>query len=124
MTIWLILIFIILLIFIRVRLRGYFWKDKKGEKLSFNQFMKRWKGGVEGITPLQQTKTTLWSFVPVLAGVIWGITVTLIAKTYWMSLILAGSLPITLVQLVSNYQKYTRLKIVDKAQKEAEKKRK
>lgn len=108
---WLILILVGMILY--VKNRGWFWKDKKGKKLSLKQFLKRWKEGVTELTPLQQTRITLWSFSPIFAGLIWGIIVTFLVKTYWLSLILIGSLPITSIQFISNYQKL-------KAQKKAE----
>ena len=117
---WLIILFVvILLIFTRVKSRGFFWRARDGEELSFRQFMKRWKDGVINITPLQQTKTTLWSFIPVFAGIIWGIVITLLSGIYWMSLILAGSFPITFIQFISNIQKYKSQKQADDAYKMA-----
>jgi len=99
--------------------RGFFWKARDGEELSLKQFFKRWKGGIVDISPLQQTTTTLWSFIPVVAGIVWGISVTLIAGVWWMSLILAGSLPITLIQVIGTYQRYRSQSRADKAFKEA-----
>ena len=114
MIVWIIILLICIGLFIRVKKRGYFWKDKQGNKLSFKEFMKRWKEGAEGTTPLQATRITLWSFIPIFAGIIWGIVITFMAKTYWMTLILCGSLPITSVQFISAWQKYKRLKVIEK----------
>jgi len=105
---------IILIIIIRVKLRGYFWKDKQGNKLSFKEFIKRWKDGIEGITPLQQAKTTLWSYPLVLGGIITGIVIMSLRKEWWLILILSGSLPMTLMGLLSTYQKYKRFKKIEK----------
>ncbi len=116
------IIFILIIVSIiigRTLNRGFFWKAKDGEELSFKQFTKRWKSGVVDITPLQQTTTTLWSFIPLVAGILWGISVTLIGGIYWMSLILSGSLPITLIQVIGTYQRYKSQSIADKAFKEA-----
>ncbi len=114
-------IVVIVLAFIRVRKRKFFWKDKQGKKLSFKQFKNRFKEGVINTTPLQQTRVTLFSFLPIFAGVLWGIVVTFLIKSYWLTLILSGSLPITSIQFLSNVQKYKALKKVDKLMKEAEK---
>ena len=35
-----------------------------------------------------------------------GITATFLIGTYWLTLILAGSFPITSIQFISNIQKY------------------
>lgn len=117
--IWAIILVALLLILIRIRSRGYFWKDRAGNKLSFKEFRKRLGEGITEITPLQQTKTSLWSYLPLFSGLIWGIVVTFIAKTYWLTLILFGSFPITLMQFISNYQKYKSQKAAEDAFKEA-----
>ena len=104
---------LVLILLIRVKKRKYFWKDRTGNKLTLKQFLKRWKNGVINITPVQQTKTTLWSFIPIFAGLPWGIVMTFLGGTYWLTLILVGSFPITTIQFISNIQKY-------KAQKRAQ----
>lgn len=91
---------------------------KMYRKLGTKEFFKRFRKGVEGITPLQQTKTTLWSMIPMFAGIIWGITITIISKTYWLSLILTATLPITGIQFINNLQKYWRFKEIDKLNKQ------
>lgn len=117
---WIIaLALILLIIIVRVRKRKYFWKDRAGNELTLKQFAKRYKEGVVNITPLQQTKTTLWSFLPMFAGITWGIVVTFMAKTYWMTLILCGSFPITSVQFIGNLQKYKAQKKCKEAMDEA-----
>lgn len=108
----------ILIIILHVMNRGYFWKSKSGEELKFKEFLSRWKDGMEGITPLQQTRTTLWSFFPLVFGVMWGLVVTLMSGTYWMSLILGATLPITSIQVLSTWQKYRRLKLIHEATKD------
>jgi hypothetical protein len=119
---WVILI-IILFLFIRVIKRGYFWKAKDGSKLSFKQFMKRWKDGVEGITPLQQTKTTLWSYPLVLGGIITGMIIMVIRQEWWLLIILTGSLPMSLMGLLSTWQKYKQQKRISDTMKELEDKK-
>lgn len=104
---------IILIIIVRVKKRGYFWKDKAGNKLTFKQFRKRFWKGVEGISPKQQTKTSLISQVPIFAGLIWGSVVSFISGMYWLAVILIFALPINFMSFISNLQKY-------KAQKKAE----
>ncbi len=110
---------IIFLQWMRVLKRGYFWEDKEGEHLTFKQFLSRFREGVEGITPLQQVKTTLWSMIPVFGGVIWGIVMTFFNKTYWLTLILTATLPITSIQFISNLQKFWQFKRIEQAMKEA-----
>jgi len=119
MMTWLIPLAIVLIIFVRIKRRGFFWKARDEEKLTFKQFIKRYKEGVVNITPLQQTKTTLWSFIPIFAGLTWGIVVTFMGGTYWLTLILCGSLPITSIQFISNLQKYRAQKRAKEAFDEA-----
>ena len=115
---WLIVIvFILVVIKVRVKKRGYFWKAKDGRELKFREFIKQWKKGVEGITPLQQKKVALWSFIPLFAGVIWGIVITFIGKTYWLTAILCGSLPLTTIQFISTLQQYWSIKKVEEVMK-------
>ena len=119
--IYLVMGFIILLTVLRIRKRKYFWKTRAGEKIDSKEFGKRWIKGVQGVTPLQQTKVMLWSFIPLIIGIIWGIVITAIAKTYWMTLILCGSLPLTLINIFGTYQKFIALKKIDGLMKEVNK---
>ena len=111
-------LFIVFVIWVRIKKRGYFWKDKKGNHLSFKQFMGRWKDGVEGITPLQQTRTSLWGFSLIFIGIFWGIVVTILNHLWYLVLIFVGSTPITAMQFVSTLQKYWAQKKVQEALKE------
>lgn len=95
------------------------WTDRQGNKLTAKEFFSRWKTGIEGITPLQQKKTALWSFIPLFGGILWGIAVTLIAGTYWLSAILIGSLPLTTINFISTYQQYKSIKKVEEIMKNA-----
>ncbi len=119
---WIAIIIVLLfIIIVRTKVRGYFWLDRVGNKLTFKQFMSRWKSGVEGVTPLQQTKTTLWSYPLVLGGVLVGIIIMFIKRQWWLFAILLGSLPMTLMSLLSTYQKYLKLKKVNEIMKELNK---
>ena len=116
---WIIVIVVVIGILILRFKRGFFWRDRKGDELSSKQFMVRWKEGIINITPLQQTTTTLWAFIPMFAGLLWGIVATFMLKTYWLTLILCGSLPITSIQFISNIQKYRAQKKAEEMMKEA-----
>lgn len=105
---------------LRIRHRGYFWIDKQGNKLKFKEFMRRWALGIQGITPLQQAKTSLLGVWIVITGIIWGIVVTWIAEMWWLLIVLVGSLIVTAVQLLSTWQKFKTYKRIAQAQKEAE----
>lgn len=117
----LIILILILIVLIRTKKRGYFWKDKQGKKLSLKKFLSRWKEGVEGITPLQQTITTLWSYPLVLGGILVGLVVMIFRKEWWLFAILLGSLPMSLMGLLSTWQKYRQQKRIYDTMKELNK---
>lgn len=113
---------IIVITIIRVKRRGYFWKDKAGNKISLKEFFKRWGKGIEGCSPVQQTLTSLWGYPFITGGIITGIVISTIHRTFWMVAILVGSCPITFMQIVSTYQKYVSQKKAEELVKEAMKK--
>jgi len=118
---WFVVIaFVLLIVRVRIKKRGYFWKAKDGSKLTFKEFMGQWKKGVEGITPLQQKKVALWAYMPLLSGIVWGIVVTFLSKTYWLTTILCGSLPLTTIQFISTLQQYKSIKKVEGVMKKIE----
>jgi hypothetical protein len=82
------------------------WKDKEGKEVHTKEFLIRWKEGIEGITPLQKERTNLWSMLPVFGGIFWGLAVTWIGGTWWLTLVLCGSLPIVSISFISTLQKY------------------
>ncbi len=92
-----------------------FWRDKQGNELTKKEFFKRWKSGIEGITPLTQTNIQVRSTWIMLLGVSLGIVVSLFAfsNMWWVFIILLGALGNTLMQLVSLKQKQKILKEFD-----------
>jgi len=107
----------VLIIIIKVKKRKYFWKAKDGTELSLKEFLARWKKGVEGITPIQQTKTTLMGIWITTTGIIAGIVVNALIRLkdmwWWIEIILIGSLIVTGVSLLGTYQKYKAYKRID-----------
>jgi len=118
---WIIIILFVLAVLVRNKRRGFFWKAKDGNGLTIKQFLKRWKKGVEGITPLQQTKTTLWSFPLILGGITTGVVISILNRAWWLTLILCGSFPITSMQILSTWQKYKQQKKIYDTMKELDK---
>ncbi len=116
-----VIVLFFIFVIIRVKKKGYFWKAKDGRKLSMKEFFKEWGKGIEGITPLQQTKTTLWSYPLVLGGILAGVVIMIIRQEWWLLVILGGSFPISLMGLVSTYQKYRQQKKIYDLMKEMEK---
>lgn len=86
--------------------------DKAGNKLTWKEFMARWRKGIEGITPLQQTNTQLFSTAIMLIGIISGLIISLFAiKTlWWLSIVLFGALGNTSVSYLGLWQKKQVLK--------------
>lgn len=82
------------------------WTDRNGNKLTPKEFAERFKSGVEKITPLQNTKITLWGFGIVEMGLILGIIFNIIASIWWLVIVLCGSLLITTMSILGTYQKY------------------
>lgn len=89
-------------------------KTKAGEKIDWKEFFARWKSGIEGITPYQQTKMQLHSMYIIIIGIICGIVICLFAfKTlWWLFIILVGALFNSIVQLLGTWQKLQVLKKV------------
>lgn len=120
---WIILGVVIIVISIITIKRGYFFKVKKtGEKLSTKEFMTRWKQGINGITPLQISKSQVMGTWITMIGIICGIVTTAIVRIanmwWWMEIILIASLFLTSLSQVSNIQKRNRLIEVDDALKQ------
>ncbi len=122
--IWYLLIGLLIFIVIRTKYRKYFWKARDGEKLTLKQFFKRWGSGIQGITPLQQTKTNIMGIWITITGIVAGIVVNALIRIkdmwWWITIILVGSLILTLVQFLGSWQKFKRLKATEKAMKEIE----
>ena len=84
-----------------------FWKDKAGNKLTFKQFMQRWRLGIESVDVLAQTKMQIWSTWIILIGIVCGIVMTAIAfkSAWWLTIILVGALFNTSIQMLGLIQK-------------------
>lgn len=95
-------------------------KTRSGERITWKEFFKRWGKGIEGITPLQQTKSSLMGQTMVLIGIIWGLVITFFAGQGWLFLILFGSLPITAMGFLGMWQKFKALLLIEKSMKEME----
>src|SRR3990167_8143996 len=80
---------------------------KTGEKITWKEFMRRWKKGIEGITPLQQVKSQVWGTNIILLGLILGIIASAFAfKKLWLvEIILIGALFNTIIQWIGLWQK-------------------
>lgn len=86
------------------------WKmptDKFGKKLTWKEWLQRWKRGIEGITPLQQANIQIKGTYIIILGLCAGIFITAlnIKSLWWLTLILVGGLFNSVMQWVGLYQK-------------------
>lgn len=91
------------------------WKDKEGNKLTHQEFISRWKKGIEGITPIQKIKTQILGTRITLIGLFLGLFVTIIAidKLWWVMIILIGAIITTGVQYLGFIQQRNILKNIE-----------
>ena len=84
-----------------------FWKDKDGNKLTYKQFMSRWKEGLQGVTPYQQTKMQLNSTYIMLIGILCGFVITLfnLKNLWWLTIILGAAFFNTSISALGLWQK-------------------
>lgn len=84
-----------------------FWTTKDGEKISYKEFMERWKEGLRGVTPYQQTKMQLKSTFIILIGISCGFIITLfnLKNLWWLSIILGASFFNVLISALGLWQK-------------------
>lgn len=94
--------------------------DKLGNKLTWKQFMERWKSGINQVNPYQQVLIQINSTYIIIFGLLAGIVICIIGiKTlWWLLIILIGGLGNTLVQLIGLMQKRNVLKEVYTTYKE------
>jgi uncharacterized membrane protein len=113
---------IILIIIVRNIKRGFSWKSRDGSELTIKEFFKNWGKGIEGLTNLQQVKTQMLGTWIVITGVSSGIIINVLTRIKnqweWITVVLAGSLIITLTSMVGLYQRYKILKRVEDTMKE------
>lgn len=83
------------------------WTDKDGNKLTFKEFIERWKKGIEGITQLQQLKMQLNSFYIMIIGILCGLVITIIGfeRLWWLTIVLSGALFNVTMQWIGVWQK-------------------
>jgi hypothetical protein len=66
----------------------------------------RWKEGVNEITQLQMAKINVISMLFVLVGILIGLYATFVSKSWWMFVILLGSLGLSIVSYIGILQRY------------------
>lgn len=93
-----------------------FWTDKAGNKLTFAQFISRWKSGIEGLTPAQKMKTQVNGTRLILIGIFLGFVMSLIAwrVMWWVAIILLGAFINTILQYVGQIEQLKILQGIDR----------
>ena len=81
-------------------------KDKSGKEITTKEFMQRWKQGIQTVTPFQQTKINIMGSILVLVGVVIGLIIMFTTKTWWLLIILCGSLFLSSTSFIQILQKY------------------
>ena len=93
-------------------------KDKEGNKLTWKEFFKKWKQGIDGVTVMQQVKMQIQSTYIMILGMILGIIVSgADYKHYWwIMVVLIGGIFNTGISLITLYQKKHQLEFFDNLQ--------
>ena len=93
---------------------------KTKEKVSWKEFFKQWKKGMEQVTPLQQKTIMGYGYVITLIGIVWGFIFSLMLKQYWLSVILLGGLLVSSIQTLGNFQSKWALARIEKLYQQAD----
>jgi hypothetical protein len=93
-----------------------FWTDKQGNELTFSQFMRRFKEGVENITPIQKLKSNITGTRISLIGLFIGLILSIwkYKTLWWVGIILIGALINTIVQYYGFKQQLKIFKDIEK----------
>ena len=91
-------------------------KTKKGEEITWKEFMERWKSGIEGITPEQRIDAQVSGTKIMLLGLFFGICLSLYKykSLWWVAIILTGSFIVTWMQYISYKQQLNIFKTITK----------
>lgn len=87
-------------------------KDKQGNKITWKEFFKRWKEGIDGITPKQKIQTQFNGTIIQLTGILFGLAISIIGykQLWWLGIILLGASINTGVQLIGLRQQIKNMK--------------
>jgi len=95
-------------------------KTRDGEVITWDEFFKRWKAGINGITPLQKLKAQCNGINIQLVGLLLGFVISVknYNKLWWLGIILFGGLVVTGVQKLGVKQQINTIKDLDSKTKE------
>lgn len=85
--------------------------------MNLKTFLLRWKAGILAITPLQQAKISLVGSFFILGGILIGLYTTFVLHTWWLFVILLGSLVVSAVSTLGILQKYHAYKTLEDVMK-------
>ncbi len=94
-------------------------KTKSGEVITYQEFMKRWKQGMQNLSPKQRTQNDIGSTWVILIGFIVSIVALIFfsetfgALTYGLIIIFIGNAYANLVKLFSLYGQYNLYKSIE-----------
>ena len=99
-------------------------KDKEGNKLTWKEFMGRWKSGIEGITPQQKLSAQINGARITLLGLILGLIVSIIGwhNLWWVAIVLIGGLITQGIQYLGLIQQKLIFKKIEEQLKDPEEK--
>ena len=78
---------------------------KNYKELGHEEFFKRWKEGIQKVSPLAQAKSNLFGMIMIVVGTIIGIISSIIYKQWWLLVIMIGSMIVSGTSLLGAYQK-------------------
>ena len=93
-----------------------FCKDKEGNKLTYKEFMSRWKTGIANVSAIKQTGMQMYFTILTMIGLLCGIGVAIYKwdSLWWLCIILVAGFGNTCISLLALYQKYKQLSNIEK----------
>ena len=102
-----------------------FWKTKLGEELTFSQFIKKWKEGINkaiiDVTPIQRLESNIFFVKTMILGFFLGLCVSLYNNTWWLAIILFGGLGLNIIQYKTFKQQLNIFKQIEEQVKKKQK---
>lgn len=94
-------------------------RTKAGEQISWREFMKRWKDGINKVTPMQQIEIQVKFTWLTVIGLILGLAVTIWKwqTFWWVAIILLAGLGNTAVTMIGMYQKLWAFRMIEEQMK-------